>query len=260
MVWKHNLNPVFLHLGPVEIRYYGLFYVIGLIVAYLMLKHFSKKGELDLDDDDLLDFILYAALGILLGSRIFYFIFYNFPLFLKNPLQLFYLWEGGMSFHGGVIGVAVAGIIFCKVKKKDFFEIADVVVLPLTLALALGRVGNFINGELYGRPTSLPWAMDFGDGVPRHPSQLYESAKNLFMFTVLWITKSKILPKGFRFWLFIFMYGALRFTIEFVREPDPQLGLLFLGLSMGQWLSSAMILTGSSMLWRVFSSTTRKTV
>lgn len=258
MVFIHNIDPVFLNIFGVKIYYYGLMYIIGFTLGYFFLNHFRKKGQLQLTEEELIDFILYLAVGVLLGSRIFYFLFYNFGALLNNPLEFLFLWHGGMSFHGGLIGVTIAGILFCKLKKKSFFHIADYVVIPAVIALGFGRIGNFINGELFGRPTSLPWAFNFGDGIPRHPSQLYESTKNFFMFTVLWLIKDKILPTGFRFWFFVTMYGTLRFTIEFVREPDPQLGFIFAGLTMGQLLSSAMIVVGGCMLWLLISKHTKK--
>ncbi len=192
---------------------------------------------------------LYIAVGLLLGARIFYFLFYNFALFLQEPLQIFKIWEGGMSFHGALIGILVAGILFCKKYKKEFYSIADLVVLPAVLALGFGRIANFINGELYGRMTSLPWAVDFGDGIARHPSQLYEAAKNFVIFGVLWILKDKDLKKGTLFWTFITLYGVFRFFIEFVREPDPQVGfILFNTLTMGQILTGIMAIVGGSVL------------
>ena len=238
MVYVHNIDPVLVHLGPVVIRYYGLVYVIGFCIAYALLNYFIKKKQIALTEDERDTFLLYAALGVLIGSRVFYFLFYNFANILNNPLQLFKIWEGGMSFHGGLIGVFVGACIFCKQHKKDFYELADIVAIPATIGLGLGRIANFINGELYGRPTSLPWAVDFSDGIPRHPSQLYESAKNFMIFGMLWILKDKNLKKGTLFWTFITVYGAFRFMIEFVRQPDPQLGfVLFNVFTMGQILT-----------------------
>lgn len=258
MVWTHNINPVLLDLGPLEIRYYGLFYIVGIAIGYFLLRHFIRKKQLNLTEDELLDLIIYIAFGLLLGSRIFYFIFYNFSWLLQNPLNLFKLWEGGMSFHGGLIGVIAAGYLFCRQKKKNFLEIADYVVMPIAIGLAIGRLGNFINGELFGRPTTLPWAVNFGDGIARHPSQLYEAAKNIIIFSTLWLIKDKTFPTGFRFWLFVTMYGCLRFTIEFVREPDPQLGFFLQYFTMGQLLSGAMIIMGSYSLWCISKQNTRK--
>ncbi len=241
MVYVHNLDPVLLNIAGFEIRYYGLIYIIGLVLGYFIFRHIVKKKKIGMKDDDMLDLVIYVAFGVLLGSRLFYFIFYNFNFILDDPLLFFKIWQGGMSFHGGLIGVVVAGYIFCKVKKYDFLELADIVVVPAALALALGRITNFINGELVGRITDVSWAVDFGDGELRHPSQLYESAKNFFMFGVLWFLQNKKMPKGGIFLVFVLMYGVLRFFIEYVREPDPQLGFVLFGLSMGQVLCLIMI-------------------
>ncbi len=254
MVFIHNIDPVLLHLGPLEIRYYGLAYVLGFVLSYFLLKHLIKKKQVAMSVEELDNLVLYVAIGLLLGSRIFYFIFYNFGMLLENPLHLFKIWEGGMSFHGGLIGVITAGIIFCRQYKKDFYELADLVVIPVALGLGIGRIANFINAELYGRATTIPWAVDFGDGIPRHPSQLYESAKNFVMVSILWILKEKEnLKKGTLLWTFITLYGTFRFFIEFVREPDQQLGfVLFHFFTMGQVLTAIMAVTGSVMLIRMY--------
>ncbi len=249
MAYIHNIDPVLLHLGPLEIRYYGLVYVLGFVLAYFLLRYLSKQKNIALSEDELETFLLYAAVGVLVGSRVFYFLFYNFSIVLENPLQLFKIWEGGMSFHGGLIGVLIGGFLFCKQYKKDFYELADIVVIPTVLGLGIGRIANFINGELYGRATTVPWAVDFGDGIPRHPSQLYESAKNFVIFSVLWVLKDKNLRKGTLFWTFVMLYGAFRFFIEFVRQPDSQLGFVLFGFfSMGQVLTGIMALVAGCVL------------
>jgi len=162
------------------------------------------------------------------------------------------VWHGGLSFHGGLIGAAIAGFIYTKKKKISFYDIADIIVMPLALGLALGRIGNFINGELYGRITNVPWAVKFPDAEGfRHPSQLYESIKNLIIFFALWVIKDKNLPKGFMFWLFVIMYSALRFMVEFFRHPDEQLGFIIGFLSMGQVLSIVMFVIGIFFFYKV---------
>ena len=253
MVYIHNLNPVFLEFGAFKIHYYGLFYIIGMLITYFYLKHLIKTKQLPLTNEDLLDFLMYVALAIIIGGRLFYVIVYDLSYYLANPFSIFAIWQGGMAFHGSLIGIIVAGLYFCKKKKISFYQLADHVVLPASLALALGRFGNFINGELYGRPVSanFPLAVDFGDGISRHPSQLYEVAKNLLMFSVLLSIRNKSLKPGTRFWLFVTMYGMLRFAIEFFRTPDPQLGFVLLGLTMGQLLTAMMVITGSIMLFRI---------
>ena len=250
MVFIHNIDPILLHLGQLEIRYYGLAYVLGFIIGYFILKYLIKKKEIAMTEDDLDTLILYVAIGLLAGSRIFYFVFYNFQILIENPFQIFKIWEGGMSFHGGFIGVISAGALFCRIYKKQFYDIADLVVIPFAIGLGIGRVANFINGELYGRATSVSWAVDFGDGIPRHPSQLYESAKNFVIFVVLWLLKEKEnLYKGTLFWTFVTLYGTFRFFIEFFRQPDAQLGfVLFNFLTMGQLLTGVMAITGCAIL------------
>lgn len=248
----HNIDPVLLSVGPFQIRYYGLFYVIGFLAAYFMINHLAKRKELPLSKDDIADLIIYILLGTIFGARIFYILFYNLPFYLANPLEFLAVWHGGLSFHGGLIGASLAGFYFCRKKKISFYDLADIAVIPLALGLALGRIGNFINGELYGRITNLPWAVKFPDAEGfRHPSQLYASLKNLLIFFALWVIKDKKWPKGFMFWLFIVMYSALRFTVEFFREPDPQLGFVLGFLSMGQVLSIIMFSIGVIFLSKI---------
>jgi phosphatidylglycerol:prolipoprotein diacylglycerol transferase len=253
MVFIHNINPVLLHIGPIEIRYYGFAYVLGFILGYYILRYLLKKKNISMSEDEYDSLVVYIAVGLLLGSRIFYFVFYNFGMLLDSPLQFFRIWEGGMSFHGGLIGVITAGWLYCWKFKKDFFALADLAVIPVILGLGIGRIANFINGELYGRVTSLPWAVDFGDGIGRHPSQLYESAKCFLIFGILWFMKNKELKKGTLFWTFVTLYGLFRFFIEFVREPDPQLGFVLFGIfTMGQVLTAIMVIVGSIMLWKLY--------
>lgn len=248
----HNINPVLLSIGPFEIRYYGLFFVLGFVLAYFILNNLAKRKELPLDKDDIADFILYIIVGTVLGARIFYVFVYNLPFYLNNPFQIIAVWNGGLSFHGGLIGAVIAALLFCKKKKIHFYDIADIAVVPLALGLALGRLGNFTNGELYGRITNVPWAMKFQDADGfRHPSQLYASFKDLLIFFTLWIIKDKKMPKGFMFWLFVIMYSAFRFTVEFFRQPDEQLGFIIGMMSMGQILSIIMFLVGVGFMYRL---------
>jgi|TARA_B100001964_G_C14081305_1_gene530401 phosphatidylglycerol:prolipoprotein diacylglycerol transferase len=248
----HNLDPVLLSIGPFEIRYYGLFFVLSFVMAYFIINYLAKKKELSLSKDDVADFLLYLIIGTVLGARIFYVFVYNLPFYLSNPSEIIAVWHGGLSFHGALIGAAIAGFYFCKRKKIDFYEIADITVIPLALGLALGRLGNFINGELYGRITDVSWAVRFPDAEGfRHPSQIYESFKNLLIFSTLWTIKDKKLPKGFMFWLFVVMYSALRFIVEFFRAPDEQLGFIIGFLTMGQILSVVTLLIGLFFIYKV---------
>src|SRR3989338_4508770 len=252
-MFMHNINPVLLRLGPFEIRYYGLFYVLGFVMAYFIIDYLAKKKKISLSKDDIADFLLYIIVGTVLGARIFYIIFYNLPFYLSNPFEMLAVWHGGLSFHGGLIGAVIAGFYFCKRKKIDFYEIADISVIPLALGLALCRLGNFINGELYGRITNVPWAVKFPDAEGfMHPSQIYASFKNLIIFFALWSIKDKKLPKGFMFWMFVVMYSLSRFTVEFFRQPDEQLGFIIGFLSMGQILSIIMFSVGAFFLYGLY--------
>lgn len=241
----HSIDPVLLSIGPFEIRYYGLFYVLGFVIAYFLLNYLAKKKEISLSKEDIADFLLYVIVGVVLGARIFYVFIYNLPYYLTNPLEIVAVWHGGLSFHGAFIGAVIAIFYFCKRKNVDFYEILDIAVIPVALGLALGRIGNFINGELYGRITDVKWAVKFPDAEGfRHPSQIYESFKNLLIFFTLWVIKEKNLPKGFMFWLFVVMYSALRFIAEFFRAPDEQLGFIIGSLTIGQILSMIMFTAG----------------
>lgn len=249
-MFYHNIDPVLLKLGFLEIRYYGVLWLIGFTAAYFLLKHLAKRKGLNLSSSDIDDLFLLLVISIVAGARLFYVLIYNFWAYLSDPLEIFAVWNGGLSFHGGFIGGVIALLFFCRKKKIDFFEIADIAVIPLAFGIFLGRMGNFINGELVGRITDMPWCVNFkGHTGCRHPSQLYESFKNLIIFSVLWMMKDKKMVKGFFLWLFIFMYGSLRFFIEFFREPDPQMGFI-LGLTMGQILSLVMIaIGGCGLVW-----------
>lgn len=254
-----NINPIILELGPLQVRYYGLFWAIGFIIAYFMIYHLAKRKEIRLEKDDVSDLIIYLMAGIILGARVIYVIFYNFPFYMQKPLEIFAVWHGGLSFHGGLLGAATAVFLFSRKKGIHFYDLADLIVVPAALALALGRIGNFTNAELYGRMTDVPWCIDYSKNqyvadIPsgcRHPSQIYESMKNLLIFTALWIIKGKKLPRGFMFWTFVTMYGFLRFFVEFFRQPDEQIGFLFGSLSMGQLLSLPLFFVGLFMLYRI---------
>jgi len=243
-MFYNNINPTLLRIGPLEIRYYGIIFVLGFIIAYFLIYHLAKKKDLKLTKDDVADFIFYLIIGTIMGARLFAVIFYNLKYYLANPFEIIAIWHGGLSFHGGLVGAALAGYLYCRKKKISFYDLADIVVIPLAFGLFLGRIGNFLNGELVGRITSLPWCVKFKnyDGC-RHPSQLYESLKNLVIFSVLWFIKDRKLKKGILFWSFVLMYSTLRFFIEFVRAPDVQIGFI-LGLTMGQWLNIVMFAVG----------------
>lgn len=251
----HNINPVLLELGPFQVRYYGLFYALGFVIAYFLIYHLAKRRKLSITKDDVADLLVYALIGVVSGARIVYVVFYNPMFYLQNPLEVFAVWHGGLSFHGGLLGAMAASYIFCKKKKIDFYDLADIAVIPAALALALGRIGNFINAELVGRVTDVSWCIDYSKSQfaekingCRHPSQIYESIKNLAIFAVLWLIKGKSLPKGFMFWSFVTMYGLLRAIAEFFRQPDEQIGFIFNYFTMGQLLSFPLFLIGMYML------------
>ncbi|ABB31464.1 prolipoprotein diacylglyceryl transferase [Geobacter metallireducens RCH3] len=246
-----HIDPVFLRIGPLEFRWYGLMYILGFIAAYFIVLRRARKRSLLLSADDVADIIFYLAVGVILGGRLGYILFYNAPYYLEHPLKIFAVWEGGMSFHGGLIGVVLAGLLVARKKRLGFFTLADLCVLTAPVGLGLGRLGNFINGELYGRVTDMPWGVVFREGgpMPRHPSQLYEAIlEGPVLFIILMVVGRKERPAGVAFWTFVSCYGLFRFFVEFFREPDSQLGFIMGPFSMGQLLSFPMFLLGLAMV------------
>lgn len=258
-MFYHNINPVLLEIGPFEIRYYGLFYAIGFILAYFVINYLAKRKEIALSRDDVADLLTYNIVGVIAGARIGYVLFYNLSFYLKNPLDIFAVWHGGLSFHGGLLGTIIATYYFCRKKNIAFYEIADLMVIPAALGLALGRIGNLMNGELVGRLTNSGFCINYENSqyltYPpkgcRYPSQLFESFKNILIFGVLWLIKDKKLPKGVMFWSFVSMYGLLRTLVELVRQPDEQVGFLFGYFTMGQLLSFPVFVVGVVMVIRI---------
>ena len=259
----HNINPVLFELGPFQIRYYGLLWAAGFVIAYFLINYMAKRKQLPLTKDDVSDLIVYEIVGVVLGARLAYILFYNPQFYIQNPLEILVLWHGGLSFHGGLLGAIASAYLFCKKKKMEFYDLADIVVVPAALALALGRLGNFANAELYGRITNVPWCIDYSKNqfvevpsVCRHPSQIYASIKNLIIFSALWLIKDKKMPKGFMFWSFVALYGLFRTIVELFRQPDEQIGFIFNYFSMGQLLSFPLFLMGAYMLFRLKKKTT----
>ena len=254
MLTHPQFDPIALSLGPLAVRWYGLMYVVG-FVAFIVLgklraKRFPGNGVEVKDVDDML---LYGVLGVILGGRLGYVLFYKPAHFLAHPGEILQIWSGGMSFHGGFLGVLAGIWLFCRIKHKRWLPTMDFIAPLVPLGLAAGRMGNFINGELPGRPTDLPWGMWFPQHDPaplaRHPSQLYQFAlEGLALFAILWFYSSKPRPAGAVSGAFLVGYGAFRFIAEFARQPDDFLGLLSFGMSMGQWLSLPMIAAGVGMM------------
>lgn len=248
-----SINPVAFSIGPLQVHWYGLMYLLGFVMAWL-LAQWRARHDPNWDSEQISDLIFYAAVGVILGGRLGYMLFYGTLQLLANPLSLFKLWEGGMSFHGGLLGVIVALALFARKTKKRFLDVGDFIAPLVPLGLAAGRAGNFINGELWGSPTDVPWAMIFphSDGLPRHPSQLYElGLEGIGLFILLWWYSSKPRPRGRVSALFLIGYAISRMFAEFFRVPDVQLGYLALGwLTMGQLLSIPMLFLGFWLWWR----------
>ena len=252
MLIHPQFDPVALQLGPLALRWYGLMYLLAFGLFLLLGRQRIKTGpqpgwtvkELD-------DLLFYGVLGVVLGGRLGYVLFYQPAHFLAHPLEILSVWQGGMAFHGGFLGVLVAMGLFARKTGKSWLAVTDFIAPLVPLGLAAGRIGNFINGELWGRPTDVPWAVVFPqiDTIPRHPSQLYQFAlEGLALFALLWLFSRKPRPTGAVSGLFLIGYGSFRFLAEFTREPDSFLGLLALNLSMGQWLSLPMVIAGIAML------------
>jgi len=243
-----HIDPVFLSIGPLQFRWYGLMYVLAFIATYFIIRSEVKRKLLALTSDNVADLVFYGAMGVVLGGRIGYILFYNLGFYLANPLKLFAVWEGGMSFHGGFLGVTLAFLLYARRKKVPFLALIDMAALCAPVGLGLGRIGNFINGELYGRATDAPWGIIFpgSDGVPRHPSQLYEAFLEGFVlyFIVRFVSKNTTV-NGVTTCAAIAGYGLFRFIVEFYRQPDAQIGLFFGLFSMGQLLSLPMFIVGT---------------
>jgi phosphatidylglycerol:prolipoprotein diacylglycerol transferase len=246
------IDPIFIEYGPFRVSWYGLMYVFGFLISYFLVLYQIRRKDYGLSKPEIESLFFYLIIGLAAGARLGYVVFYNLEMYLREPLEIFAIWHGGMSFHGGLIGVVIVGILFSWKNKKSFWKLADLLTVTAPLGLALGRIGNFINGELYGRVTQVPWGMVFplGGPLPRHPSQLYESLLEGFvLFTILWRLKGKKIPEGGILPLFLIFYGIFRFFIEFFREPDAQLGFILGPFSMGQVLCFLMILGGTALYW-----------
>jgi phosphatidylglycerol:prolipoprotein diacylglycerol transferase len=267
MLLHPSIDPVALQLGPLAIHWYGLTYLAAFAMfmglARLRLRHapYAQLMAQGLwSKQDIEDLLFYGVVGVILGGRLGYCLFYKPAYYAVHPLEIFAVWQGGMSFHGGMLGVISAMALFAWQRQRPWFLVTDFIAPCVPTGLAAGRVGNFINGELWGRAAdpSLPWAMVFpqsGSMVPRHPSQVYQFlGEGLLLFVVMWLYARKPRPLGAVSGVFLIGYGCLRFMAEYFREPDAHLGLLALGLSMGQWLCVPMVVLGLFMVWRATRS------
>ena len=256
MIEYPAIDPVAFSLGPLEVRWYGLSYIAGTLLGWWLLR--LRAARFGWTPDQVADLVFYVVLGAVLGGRIGSVLFYNLPYYMEHPLAVFKIWEGGMAFHGGLIGVLVAVALFARSQGRHFFEISDYLAPVVPVGLFCGRIANFINGELWGKPTDVPWAMVFpgplAGNVPRHPSQLYEAAlEGVLLFIILWLYSARPRPRMAVSGLFLTGYGLFRLLVEFVREPDAQLGYLAFGwVTMGQVLSLPMIILGAFLLWLAY--------
>ncbi|MBI4140868.1 prolipoprotein diacylglyceryl transferase [Candidatus Woesearchaeota archaeon] len=253
MVFFHNINPVIVQLGPVEIRWYGLMYVFAFLFALWYVKKASKEGKIKLDDEQIDNFFVWLTVALIVGARLFAVVFWDFSYYAQHPLEIFAFWKGGLSFHGGLVGVIVAAFLLCRKHNISFLHLADIFIVPLALGQAFGRIGNFINGELYGIPTLLPWGVNFfnevdavGNFVFRHPSQLYEVLYDVAIFIFLWLLKDKKLKNGFLFATFLLLYAVFRTLTEFIRVPEGMIG----PLTISQAFNIPMFVAGLWLLLR----------
>lgn len=256
MLTYPHFNPIAVALGPLKIHWYGIMYLVGFVSTWMLGTYRSRKPWSKLNAEQVADAIFYGALGVILGGRIGYVIFYDLPYYLHNPLQVFAVWDGGMSFHGGLLGVVVSQWLYARKLNLSVFDLTDFFAPMAPIGLGLGRLGNFINGELWGRVTDSPIGMVFPTGgpLPRYPSQLIELClEGIVLFVILWTVSLKPRPKMFISALFLIGYGVFRLTAEFFREPDAQLGFLAGGwLTMGQLLCIPMILIGLALMFVIY--------
>lgn len=257
LYYPSNIDPIAFSMGPINVHWYGLMYLVGFFGAWLLGIYRARQPKSPFTEEQVTDIIFYAALGVVLGGRIGYMLFYDLPGLYHHPLSLFKVWDGGMSFHGGLLGVMLALYFYGRYIKKSLWTITDFISPLVPIGLAAGRIGNFINGELWGRVTTMPWGMIYpqaGD-LPRHPSEVYEFLlEGVVLFLIMWTFSKKHRPRFAVSALFLLCYGSFRFFCEFFRQPDPQYGYLLWGwVTMGQILSFPMILAGIISLCIIYS-------
>ncbi|NHA15123.1 prolipoprotein diacylglyceryl transferase [Thioalkalivibrio sp. XN279] len=258
MIPYPDIDPIAVQLGPLAIRWYGLMYIIGFAIAWALARHRAKQPGSGWTPQQVDDLIFYCAIGVIVGGRLGSILFYNFDAWTRDPLMLLRIWQGGMSFHGGLLGVLLAVWLYGRKLGKTFFEMTDFIAPLAPLGLAFGRLGNFINGELWGKPTDVPWGFVV-DGTTRHASQLYQAGlEGVTLFLVLWFYSARRPPRMAVSGMFALGYGVFRFAVEFVRLPDAHIGYLAWGwLTMGQVLSTPLILLGVVLLWLAYRSPRR---
>lgn len=266
--WQHipeHIRPDIFRIGQFQVRYYGLMYIAAFTTLYLLSMHRLKNEKFSYSKTDIENYLVWAIAGLLIGARLGYVFFYNFSYYISNPLEIILPFSfsngfhftglAGMSYHGGLIGVILSSSIFCHKYRINFWQLADFLIPSIPMGYSFGRIGNFINGELYGRITDVPWGMYFPLDMSnklRHPSQLYEAFfEGILLFIIFWSIRKKRSFDGMFLSLYLIGYGATRFFIEFVRDPDPQIGFLLGFITMGQILCLCMILTGAGIyFWR----------
>ncbi|HYD03069.1 MAG TPA: prolipoprotein diacylglyceryl transferase [Alphaproteobacteria bacterium] len=258
----NNIDPVLLNLGPFEVRYYGLVYAIGFLCVYWFLHHSIKKGRLGINENQLDTYMIFVILGSILGARLFEVLIYNFGYYMNNPSDIIRIWDGGMSYHGGIIGCVLVTYLFAKKHKVKFYEFADLIALPACLFLAIGKLANYTNSELYGKATTVNWCVVFQrvDDVCRHPVQIYESISLFIIFGILlygYLCRikhaSRKSPDGGLFWTFMLLYSITRFIITFFRDEP-----LTLGLNVGQWASLVLMGLSIYFLWKLGKNSQKK--
>lgn len=247
-MWAYSINPVLLHLGPLQIRWYGVIYALGFVLALWFL--LKARDKLGMSKEDVYDFLFFLMIGVVLGARIFHVLFWEPAYYFAHPIEVFYVWQGGLAFHGGLVGAMLVGYFYCKKKKISLWKMADVLSIPAVIGLGLGRIGNFINKEIVGTVTTVPWCVNFGDGLCRHPYVLYSATKRFLIAGLLyWLQQSFVLTEGFLFWVMFFLLGLGRFFLDFTRED-----IRYYGLSVGQWMSLVMVLIGGAvLLWKYYN-------